>query len=265
MSRNARSITDRLRQPEYTGENRCLPCTVLNVAVAGVLAAGVAVVATPLGGVAALTLSLSTIYLRGYLVPGTPELTKRYLPDSVRRLFGKAPQLPGPGETVDPEAYLLDAGVLREAEAAATQPPELVLAAGFATEWGNGIDDVHENPAAAAGAVLELGDPGVEERDGATVVTDDGLHVADWPSRPALLADLGAIPALTKRDPEWDTRGREEQGRILAGLRLFVETCPNCGTAPELGEETVESCCRRAQVYTYECPGCDARLLEIEQ
>lgn len=264
MSTNVRSIADRLRQSEYTGANRCLPCTALNVAVAALLAAGVAVVATPVVGAAALALSLSAVYFRGYLVPGTPELTKRYLPDSVRRLFGKAPDLPDPGETVDVEAYLLDAGVLREAGDEGADA-ELVLAERFATEWGGGIDDARENPAAAAGDVLELADPGVEERDDATVVTDDGLHVADWPSRPALLADLGAVQALAVRDPEWDTRGREEQGRILAGLRLFVESCPNCGTTPELGEETVESCCRRAQVYTYECPDCGARLLEIEQ
>ncbi|MFC7196638.1 hypothetical protein ACFQL4_21660 [Halosimplex aquaticum] len=30
------SPLDRLRRPEYTGENRCLPCTILNVAIASV-------------------------------------------------------------------------------------------------------------------------------------------------------------------------------------------------------------------------------------
>ncbi|MFC6734994.1 hypothetical protein ACFQEQ_01905, partial [Halolamina salina] len=61
------------------------------------------------------------------------------------------------------------------------------------------------------------------------------------------------------------SRSREERGRILAGLRLFVERCPACGGTPELGEETVESCCRRAEVYTHQCRDCGARLLEIEQ
>lgn len=116
-----------------------------------------------------------------------------------------------------------------------------------------------------AGDVLDLDDPSVEERNGATVVTDDDRHVFEWPSHASLLADLGAVPALAARDPDWDTRGREIQGRILSGLRLFVESCPACGGTPELDEETVESCCRRAQVYTYECPDCGARLSEIEQ
>jgi len=253
-------IVDRFRQPAYTGENRCTPCTVVNVAIAVVLAAALGVVVPPLG-VAVLLLSLSAIYLRGYLVPGTPELTKRYLPDRVLSLFGKAPDLPDPGETVDVEAYLLDAGAVRET----ADGQDLELTDAFAAAWGERVDEVRDRPAAAAGDLLELDDPGVEERDGATVVTDGGDHVADWPSRAALLADLGAVEPLCARDPEWPTRSRAEQGRILAGLRLFVETCPDCGGTPELGEETVESCCRRAQVYTYECPDCEARLLEIEQ
>ena len=256
-----RALTDRLRQPEYTGENRCLPCTVLNTGIAVLVAAAATVLGTPIAGAAVLALSLSAIYLRGYLVPGTPELTKRYLPDRVLRLFGKGPELPDPGETVDVEAYLLDAGALRET----ADGDDVELADGFATEWAERIDEARSDPAAAAGDVLDLEDPGVEDRDGATVVTDGDLPAADWPSRAALLADLGAVPALAERDPEWTDRGREEQGRILAGLRLFVETCPDCGGRPELGEETVESCCRRAEVYTYECPDCGARLLELEQ
>ncbi|WP_049981739.1 hypothetical protein [Halolamina rubra] len=261
MSIPGRRVVERLRQPAYTGPNRCLPCTVLNVGIALALAAVVVAATTPPAGAAVLAVGLAAIYLRGYLVPGTPELTKRYLPDRVLRWFGKAPALPDPGETVDVEAYLLEAGVL-------VDPPEaedLELADGVAGEWEERIASVREAPAAAAGDVLDLDEPGVEDRENATVVTEGGLAVADWPSRPALLADLGAVGLLADRDPDWATRGHEEQGRILAGLRLFVERCPDCGAEPELGEDTVESCCRRAQVYTYSCPDCGARLLEIEQ
>ena len=112
MSATLPGFLERLRQPEYTGENRCLPCTVVNAIIAGALAAAATLLVTPVGGGVVLVLSLAAIYLRGYLVPGTPELTKRYLPDRVLRLFDKAPDLPDPGETVDVEGYLLDAGVL---------------------------------------------------------------------------------------------------------------------------------------------------------
>jgi hypothetical protein len=85
-----RGVLDTLGQPEYTGENRCLPCTALNLAVA----VGVAVVVGRRRRAVAgawLAVAVALIALRGYLVPGTPELTKRYLPDRVLAWFGKDP------------------------------------------------------------------------------------------------------------------------------------------------------------------------------
>lgn len=94
-----RDSIDRLRQPAYTGENRCTPCTLLNVAIAAVLVVaattlalsrtdrvGAAVVGTALAAV-----SGATIYLRGYLVPGTPRLTETVLPDRVHRRLETRP------------------------------------------------------------------------------------------------------------------------------------------------------------------------------
>ncbi|WP_440766466.1 hypothetical protein [Natronorubrum sp. DTA7] len=80
-----------LKQPEYTGENRCEPCTILNLAIAAVVGSLVAR-KTKLGGLAAVGISIGLIYLRGYLVPGTPTLTKRYLPPEILRWFGKDPE-----------------------------------------------------------------------------------------------------------------------------------------------------------------------------
>ncbi|CDK39939.1 hypothetical protein [Halorubrum sp. AJ67] len=96
MSSRGTSLRDRIREPEYTGENRCVPCTVLNVVLAAALTAAAAVFG-PVVAAAVLVASLGSIYYRGYLVPGTPELTKRYLPDRVLRLFGKAPEGPRDG------------------------------------------------------------------------------------------------------------------------------------------------------------------------
>lgn len=85
------TIVEPLRKPEYTGENRCTPCTVLNLAIAGAIGTAVAR-RSRVAGAAVVGASTAAIYLRGYLVPGTPELTKRYLPERVLRLFGKAPE-----------------------------------------------------------------------------------------------------------------------------------------------------------------------------
>ncbi|ADD04164.1 uncharacterized protein Nmag_0577 [Natrialba magadii ATCC 43099] len=86
---------DRLHQPEYTGENRCLPCTAGNIVLAVLLSATAAALAwfgagpvVALGvGIGILSCSVGAIAIRGYLVPGTPELTKQYLPDRLRQRF----------------------------------------------------------------------------------------------------------------------------------------------------------------------------------
>ena len=99
MSDRDQSTVDALRQEEYIGENRCLPCTAVNVILGAVVALiGGAAVKRALGRTAGRLTALilagvfgALIYLRGYLVPGTPELTKRYLPQPVLKLFGKEP------------------------------------------------------------------------------------------------------------------------------------------------------------------------------
>ena len=82
-----------LRRPEYTGSNRCLPCTVVNLVFAGVASLVAALIAVQLA-IAVFAVSLLAIYFRGYLIPGTPELTKRYLPDSVLARFDHAEEHP---------------------------------------------------------------------------------------------------------------------------------------------------------------------------
>ena len=86
----AAALAATLRQPEYTGENRCLPCTVVNAMITAVGSVGVGVVASPIAGTVALTVGAAAIWLRGYLVPYTPQLTERYLPERVLAWFGKA-------------------------------------------------------------------------------------------------------------------------------------------------------------------------------
>lgn len=93
MASDSPGALERIRQPQYTGENRCLPCTGVNLVIAVVLAGIVAVVSPPLA-VAVFLVSIGAIYVRGYLVPGTPSLTKRYVPDWVLAKFDKGPARP---------------------------------------------------------------------------------------------------------------------------------------------------------------------------
>ena len=267
------SALESFRQPEYTGENRCTPCTVVNsvIGAAGSGAVGWAVASaagTAAGaatGAAALLVCAAAIYLRGYLVPGTPTLTKRYLPDRVLAWFDKVPEdaavadpAADAGVDVDPEEALLDAGAVEPCE----NVDDLCLADGFRASWRGEMD----GDVTAADAVDALGlrreDCTLESFGDAYRLEQGGTRLARWPSEAALIADVAGARALADASGEWRRLSSASRGKLLSALRLFVETCPVCGGPVELGEETVGSCCRSYDVVAVTCGDCDARLLE---
>lgn len=265
-------VVERLRQPEYIGENRCLPCTAVNVTIAVALA--IAVVVTlrlpfgvgPASAVAALLLvgSLVTIALRGYLVPGTPTLTKRYLPDRVLAHFDKLDDpdpTPEPDE-IDAETLLLEADVIEPCE----HEDDLCLSPSFerALDERRGEIDVDTDPSRIAAALGVDGDPSIERHGTAFAMSVDGTWIGQWESEAALLADLIAADALAEHYPDWTDLHEVERGQLLGSLRLFVETCPACGGPVALAEETVTSCCRSIEVAAVRCEGCEDRLLEVQ-
>lgn len=249
----------RLRKPEYVGENRCLPCTVVNLG----LAAGMTVIAwlvIPAAGAAIAVLSVATIYLRGYLVPGTPTLTKRYLPEVVLRRFDKQPGSGDPPGTVDVESVLSEAGVLVDGDV------DLELAPAFRTRW---YDRMAEEPSTRSDIdrLRELLDVPVEEFeiqefDDAFVVRTNGVRIAQWESHPAFIADVAAADELGDIYPRWDGFSVGQRTEVLGALRLFLDECPDCGGRVEMGTEVQESCCRSYDVVTTTCQGCGARLFE---
>jgi hypothetical protein len=261
VSTRDESVLDRIRQPEYTGENRCLPCTATNTVIAMVVSVGVGLV-FPSAGVAVFGVSLAAIWLRGYLVPGTPELTKRYFPDWLLDLFGKAPEPAVEiAETdLNPEETLLELGVVEPHE------DDLRATPAFAERWDAEIESVRADTEARVANLLDLDESAVSlaDRGTAYVISDDEVEVARWPSRAALLADLAAIPLLRERAGDWEDLARVEQGQLLAGLRVFLDACPDCDGPLSFGQETVESCCRTAEVITYDCDDCGARVMEVQ-
>ncbi|MHB9285805.1 hypothetical protein ACKVMT_02040 [Halobacteriales archaeon Cl-PHB] len=269
-------VLARVKQPEYTGENRCMPCTVVNLVIATVgtvlVVAGVAAVASlPVAvgvGLAGFGLGVALIYLRGYLVPGTPELTKRYFPPWLLALFGKAPSQQAPRnpteEAIDPEAELMAVGALEEC----ADRDDLCLTDDFRRAWYAEIGRVE---AADAGRdrlldLLDLDDADVEilEFEDAFKATVDGQIVGTWESEAAMLADLGAANALADRHADWDVMSVTDRGRLLNGLRLFIDECPTCGGRPDFGTDTVESCCSTHEVAAVSCDNCGARLFESQ-
>jgi hypothetical protein len=259
-------LLDRVRRPEYTGANRCIPCTAVNVVIAGVVGALLGVVWLPVG-VAAAGLSLAAIYLRGYLVPGTPTITKRYFPDRVLAYFDKAPD-PGtaPSGVEGVEATLYELGAVEECP----DRDDICLSGEFQATWRAEIEDCREVETTTDDAAELVGaDPAdlafSEYYEGGPFLANVGSEtVATWDSRAAYVADVAATRLLEERDPEWSERDRQERNAVLNSLRMFIETCPTCGGAVELGEETVESCCRDLQVAAAECVDCGSRVFEVE-
>ena len=268
-----RSAAAKLKQPEYTGENRCVPCTVVNLTLGVVGAVTAAVVAAPVAGAGAVAVGLTvfvlavlTTYFRGYLVPGTPAITKRYFPDRVLAVFDKAET--GVDSTVldglEPEALLLDLGVVVD-----DPGRDLGLDPTFADRWNATIQRYRGDEGAVRRGLGELSGASPERiefdphpRSLVAWVGDE--HLASWPSAGAALADVAAAETLPAWDEEWSQRPLPVQAELLGVLRLFLDTCPTCDGEVSLSQDVVESCCRSRDVVAATCRECDDRLFEMD-
>lgn len=264
-----------LRQPEYTGENRCVPCTVINVAIAIVASALVAILAVPLAALV-FGASLLAIYLRGYLVPGTPTLTKRYLPDRVLALFDTHPieetrndeewetieRLEHQRENaVDPERFLVESGAVGPCE----DEDDLCLTDEFSRLINDGADDYDGDPAdrETLATVFDTEPDSITVLDREYPAVKIDRRVRKWPSEAALLGDLVADGSLRELTEQWVDVPLSQRLGILKSLRSFYESCPRCSGEIYLSDDTVESCCRTYEVIMIGCRECEQPLLEF--
>jgi len=255
----------RLQRPEYTGENRCLPCTAVNLVIAAGLTGATAAVSLP-AAAAVGAVALASIYARGYLVPGTPELTKRYLPERVLGWFGKAGEKPTIATAADPDfdavAFLERAGVLVDKQ------DDVALTPAFEHALGEvALDFRDEATVTAVAADLLAVDP---ERLSFAAVGDswrvlvDDTTVGQWESRAAFVADLAAHETLGRWTDEWASVPNAARGRTVSAVRACLGTCPVCAGDVSLGTERVSSCCREYDVVAATCGDCNARLFETD-
>ncbi|ELY55187.1 hypothetical protein C491_15757 [Natronococcus amylolyticus DSM 10524] len=249
-----------VRQPEYTGENRCLPCTAVNVVIALVLAATLGIVTTGLLGVVALGGFLAAIYLRGYLVPGTPALTERYLPASILRLFGKEPIATRSLEGTSPEepwTQLAAAGVADPSPDGTLSLTDRFREA-FRVEVGRresapGADDVE-----ALAAVSEA----VER--GPRAYSIDGNRLLRWESDAALVADTASASVLRETVEGWSDLECDDRLALLERIRLLLERCPSCDGPIDRNDERIDPCCQPPHVAVWTvCRDCDAVLADV--
>ncbi|MFD1515806.1 hypothetical protein [Halomarina rubra] len=257
-------LVESLSQSEYTGENRCLPCTVVNLLVGAVLALAVGSRNRLLGVLVAVG-SGALIYLRGYLVPGTPELTKQYLPRRVLGWFGKDPLATveldpehGLDDPAELERTLLAVGALEETP----DGRDLQLTDAFADQWRAAMGTVDRTALRERTATALDVDPEAFERRGAGIVLLDDFRVAaQWPSESALVADVAAADLLADRIDGWEDLPAVQRAIFLSGVRLFAEDCPD-GGGVEADSEVVESCCSQLDVFVVRCSDSGERLVE---
>lgn len=290
-------LVNYVRKPEYTGENRCEPCTVLNLSIAAIVSLALTRRSYASGAVAAC-ISIGLIYLRGYLVPGTPTLTKQFMPPAVLRWFGKPPGAPqmmgglgasgadstrstesspksqanpeeGEGKVTDNaetgvEEYYLSNGVLVPCE----EVDDLCITDEFGSRWAEAISDLDEQDVSANETIKAFGldddsaEAVLETHDEAWVLYSGEQPIGQWPSRTALLTDFGSARLLSDLDDEWDDRSPQTKGELLTGLRLFLEECPQDGGEIEFKERTVESCCQAHEVLAAVCSESGERVFE---
>lgn len=279
---------DRLRRPEYTGENRCFPCTILNALISVVLAVVLAAVWVPLGIVSFLIFA-GAIYFRGYLVPGTPAITQRYFPEWVLRAFGKDPvEVTRPagttetadskevtaeaasqrgmssenGEKRDIEKLLSTSGIVEEC----ADEDDLCLSAAFAEEWWRRIRKLRGDDGATRdrlAAVLEIAPDELDFEASETqfTVTFEGDPIGAWDSEAAFYADLAVEPTLSEWLSDWESLSDRERTQLIAGMRAFLERCPSCESEVEQAENVRKTCCSSTVVgVNVDCPECGARV-----
>jgi len=281
MSTQQRLI-DRLRCPEHTGENRCLPCTIFNTAIALGLAVTLAFVWPPLGA-ASFVIFAGVIYFRGYLIPGTPAITQRYFPAWLLQAFGKEPgesarEVGGTeadseegmsaevdsAETVDQshaEELLSSASVVEEC----TNEDDLCLTEQFREVWWDRIRRFRDDTDAAAqrlASVLGI-DPGALAFDDQTrfVVTLGDDRIGVWDSDAAFYAELAVEPTLDEFLSEWENLSDQERTHLIAGMRAFLDRCPNCESELEQVENVRETCCSSTVVgVDVTCSVCETHV-----
>ena len=274
-------MLDQYKDPKYTGANRCLPCTLGNLAITVIISAAVAAISV-IGGAIAFLGATTAIYFKGYLIPGTPTLTKQYFPRWLLKIFGKEPTaadglasggtsdaetIVGPGQSSDGGIELEQFLITHNLVEATTDGDDLQLTSAFSEDWYAEMetlygDNLSSRHVAAALQVDASSDTELYEQDGAYSLTTDESSIGRWPSRAALVADMAAARLLTTRVETWEKFSTHHRGVILNGLRIFLQRCPGQGGAITLREETVESCCTSQQVIAATCDESGERILE---
>jgi hypothetical protein len=249
-------VIESLRRPEYTGKNRCRTCTVVNLLIVGMIAVVLSAVSHVLFGIVAFVGGVIGIYLRGYLIPGTPTFTKHYFPPWLLRAFGKDP-LEGQLDVHKPTTTtkndvepLIAAGVTTDETDKRTATSE------FRSEWRDRIETVRDR-GLEADDVRSAFDANSATNYGSLAFDLDGSRTVRWDTEAALVADVVASDLLQERVEEWSSFDTDQRQSVLLGLRLCLDVCPVCDSKTQTIEDRIDPCCQEPhQIERLQCPNC---------
>lgn len=270
---------ERLRRPEHTGENRCWPCTVANVvlvALGALLLArrrrALALTAAAVGGAA--------VWLRGYVVPGTPRFAPRLVA-----------ALPLPSDPFDHDEYAPDpsASGVAGADVGADGTADSLPASG--TDGGeasaaNGGTTAPAEPGSLGGE--GLGEELVERLLAADVLEPDGEALVlgssfdeTWRAAMADLATMDAdalaeatfevahaatVDTFENEDGEWvvlgDGSGEFDGETWLTRPVAVAEAGAVRALADRVDETTARAAAGPLRMFLHECPDCGTELVE---
>ncbi|MFC6938444.1 hypothetical protein ACFQE8_00525 [Salinirubellus sp. GCM10025818] len=199
----SRSLLDTLRRPEHTGERRCWPCAVVNV----VLVVGAAFAVARRRRLAALPVLLAgavAVYLRGYVVPGTPRFAPRLvaaLPLPYDPFDHEVPgREPPRGTPAEPTAGTTAGGTEREPGGrggSAAERPETTGKPDTLGDVAEGTSASHQRPVGADDAVEPDGEAVLSALVEAGVVVVEEERVAPDPAfREDWEAEMSTLAAL---------------------------------------------------------------------
>ncbi|QGA82606.1 hypothetical protein [Halomicrobium sp. LC1Hm] len=260
------SVLGALRNPAHTGPRRCVPCTLVNVAILWLAVNVVVVLGQPLAGVAVLVVGLVVIWLRGYLVPYTPQFAPRLVAASpIPTTWFHDTNEPGSiaDRSRDGDRLL---GELRRAGLLDADDERVYLDPDFEGRWHTEMDRL------ASQSLDDLADElaSVPSVPSARPVEQDGQEWLAVGGQTALvarhvaIAELGAVAAL---EPHVDAPA--DRLAMARPLREFLTDCPACGSAFDRSSEV--SCCggytnpREKPRETLVCPECEQRFLRLPE
>lgn len=246
---------------EYTGDQRCLPCTVVNLGLL-ILSGLTIALLSKLAAVAFGILGIFLIWIRGYFVPYTPQFAPKiaaHLPitfyeearqsSSLMEFSERGIETTRNGGKVmlgtderdasnDVSTTILpplsEAGIIRQRD------DTLVLDESYREKWRSVIRDVRGDNLKAA---IEMTTPAenverVTEGEATWyVLTDEDRSIKSetWLSPAVAIAEVAAIEALE------DSLSSSTVVQAAAFLRPFLEQCPVC--EGDLIETTADQCC----------------------